>query len=74
MGPCLCGDIQCPTCGPAQGNFKCPICHTWVDDQCEHLTDDGQGVRFDFVYQWVRAEQAHDIPEPPVSPFVDGVE
>jgi len=34
-GPCMCGDTQCPSCGPAQGNYRCPACHTWADDGCE---------------------------------------
>jgi len=25
-GPCMCGDIYCHSCGPAQGNHKCPVC------------------------------------------------
>ncbi len=41
MGPCLCGDTHCPSCGPAQGNFKCPICGSWADDCCEHFTEEG---------------------------------
>ena len=32
MGPCLCGDPYCPSCGPAQGNYKCPNCGTWSAD------------------------------------------
>ena len=34
-GPCMCGDTQCPSCGPAQGNSKCPVCGAWADDGCE---------------------------------------
>lgn len=40
-GPCMCGDTQCPSCGPAQGNWRCPICRTWADDGCEHIGEDG---------------------------------
>jgi hypothetical protein len=29
---CLCGDLFCPSCGPAQGNFKCCICGRWSED------------------------------------------
>ncbi|MAG25923.1 hypothetical protein CMI47_10130 [Candidatus Pacearchaeota archaeon] len=29
MGPCLCGDTCCPSCGPAQGYSKCPNCGRW---------------------------------------------
>lgn len=38
---CMCGDSQCPSCGPDQGNFRCIICRTWADDGCEHLGEDG---------------------------------
>ncbi len=31
-GPCLCGDIYCGSCGPAQGNYKCPACGRWTAD------------------------------------------
>lgn len=30
--PCMCGDLYCPSCGPAQGNSKCPICGVWTDE------------------------------------------
>lgn len=39
--PCMCGDTQCPSCGPAQGNWKCPICGNWQDDGCEHFGENG---------------------------------
>jgi len=32
MGPCMCGDPYCSSCGPAQGNFKCPHCGVWSAD------------------------------------------
>lgn len=42
FGPCMCGDLYCMSCGPAQGNSKCPQCGTWSEDgpcqnprQCE---------------------------------------
>lgn len=41
MGPCLCGDIECPSCGPAQGNTRCPICRAWATSGCDHLDADG---------------------------------
>lgn len=28
----MCGDIYCPSCGPAQGNSKCPHCGKWSFD------------------------------------------
>lgn len=42
MGPCMCGDTHCPSCGPAQWNTRCPLCRAWADDGCEHVGDDGQ--------------------------------
>ncbi len=30
--PCMCGDTYCWSCGPAQGNYKCPICGRWSED------------------------------------------
>lgn len=30
--PCMCGDTYCPSCGPAQGNAKCPWCGCWEAD------------------------------------------
>jgi len=34
---CMCGDICCPSCGPAQGNHKCPACGNWESDGgCEN--------------------------------------
>lgn len=29
---CMCGDLYCPSCGPAQGNSKCPACGKWTGD------------------------------------------
>ena len=36
--PCLCGDICCPSCGPAQGNTRCELCRVWATDGCEHVS------------------------------------
>jgi len=30
--PCMCGDIYCPSCGPAQGNNRCYVCGAWDND------------------------------------------
>ena len=38
---CMCGDTCCNSCGPAQGNWKCPICGDWASEGCEHIGDDG---------------------------------
>jgi len=32
MMSCICGDLYCWFCGPAQGNFKCPNCGKWSED------------------------------------------
>ena len=38
--PCMCGDICCPSCGPAQGNWQCPICREWRSGGgCEHFDE-----------------------------------
>ncbi len=29
---CYCGDMRCWSCGPAQGNYRCPACRKWSDD------------------------------------------
>ena len=34
---CLCGDTQCWSCGPAQGNEKCSACGEWSDDHACHV-------------------------------------
>jgi hypothetical protein len=34
---CMCGDTHCWSCGPAQGNSRCPACGEWMDDHAEHI-------------------------------------
>lgn len=35
--PCMCGDICCSSCGPAQGNSQCPVCGAWASEGgCEN--------------------------------------
>ena len=31
--PCMCGDLYCYSCGPAQGAWQCDMCGAW-DDTC----------------------------------------
>ena len=50
-GPCMCGDICCPSCGPAQGNSRCPICHEWVSECCDHVDPDTGDIRPAFAAQ-----------------------
>jgi len=44
----MCGDTHCGSCGPAQGNWRCPLCGAWADDVCEHMADDGEGLKPEF--------------------------
>jgi len=46
--PCMCGDICCWSCGPAQGNWRCDICREWASECCEHMAEDGQGYKPEF--------------------------
>jgi hypothetical protein len=41
--PCTCGDYCCWSCGPAQGNWRCPICNEWASEDCEHIDHEGTG-------------------------------
>lgn len=34
---CMCGDYCCSSCGPAQGNWKCPLCREWASEGCTHV-------------------------------------
>lgn len=35
--PCMCGDLYCHSCGPAQGNSRCEMCGAWyADGGCEN--------------------------------------
>jgi uncharacterized Zn finger protein (UPF0148 family) len=48
---CMCGDTHCPSCGPAQGNWKCPICGQWADDCCEHISEETGELKPEFQAQ-----------------------
>lgn len=39
FGPCLCGDTCCPSCGPAQGNWRCELCGEWASDDAVHIDE-----------------------------------
>lgn len=63
---CFCGDTHCPSCGPAQGNTQCVICHAWADDGCDHIDENGD-VKPEFVEAAERArveEEARWAPDP----------
>ncbi len=38
--PCMCGDICCPSCGPAQGNSRCGLCGEWASESCIHYDEE----------------------------------
>ena len=46
---CMCGDTQCWSCGPAQGNYRCPICNEWADNGCEHIDEDTGDIKPEFL-------------------------
>jgi hypothetical protein len=48
---CMCGDCCCPSCGYAQGNFKCPVCRTWASDGCEHIDEESGDLKPEFQTQ-----------------------
>lgn len=45
---CMCGDTQCWSCGPAQGNWQCPICRAWADDGCDHIDEETGTIKEEF--------------------------
>jgi len=45
----MCGDICCHSCGPAQGNWKCPICREWASEGCIHIDDNGNDIRPEYL-------------------------
>ena len=60
---CMCGDFCCSSCGPAQGNHRCPICREWASDCCEHLDGETGGLKAEFQAEAERiwaAEKAAD--------------
>lgn len=60
MGPCMCGDTHCPSCGQTQGNYQCPICKAWADDCCEHFDEDGElKAEFEAQAEQIAKDEAH---------------
>ena len=61
---CMCGDTHCSSCGPAQGNWKCPICGSWADDGCEHFDEESGLLKPEFNEEanriWLEENQADD--------------
>lgn len=54
---CMCGDYCCPSCGFAQGNWKCPICNEWASEGCEHIDEDTGDLKREFVNQAQEIEE-----------------
>ena len=43
---CMCGDLYCGSCGPAQGNFKCSNCGVWsMDGGCADPEACGKAIQ-----------------------------
>ena len=38
MGPCMCGDLHCGSCGPAQGHGICEECGWCSCVETDHVT------------------------------------
>lgn len=49
--PCMCGDLECPFCGPAQGYHRCPQCRSV--DPCDCPDEDDR----DPPDAWERAHE-----------------
>lgn len=41
---CMCGDLCCGSCGPAQGNWRCIICGQWASEGCRHIRKTGRNA------------------------------
>lgn len=58
--PCMCGDICCPSCGPAQGNSRCQLCGEWASEGCEHYDETTGGYKPEFQAQIDAAMKAEN--------------
>ena len=45
---CMCGNICCPSCGPAQGNSCCALCGKWSSEGCQHYDENTGEVKPEF--------------------------
>lgn len=57
---CMCGDYCCPSCGPAQGNFKCVVCGVWASEACQHISEKTGTYKTVYRKQVAKAEQAEN--------------
>jgi hypothetical protein len=53
---CMCGDYCCPSCGPAQGNWKCELCGEWASEGCEHIDEETGYYKPEFAAKIERSE------------------
>jgi hypothetical protein len=44
--PCMCGDLCCRSCGPAQGSYRCDMCGKWT---AEGGCDDPEACRLRYA-------------------------
>jgi len=59
---CMCGDIHCSVCGPAQGNYRCVLCKAWADDGCEHLDAETGEIREEFRAEaWMKQKEEEEF-------------
>lgn len=60
-GPCMCGALDCESCGPAQGNHKCWVCGAWTfDGGCANPDAcNAANERAEQAYQDEQAEAAY---------------
>lgn len=43
---CMCGDLCCRSCGPAQGSYRCDICGKWT---AEGGCDDPEACKLQYA-------------------------
>ena len=55
---CMCGDTHCSSCGPAQGNSRCPICRAWTDGGCEHFDEETGEIKPEFEPELLKILEA----------------
>jgi hypothetical protein len=60
IGPCMCGDLCCGSCGPAQGNYRCPICKAWRSEGCKHFDLDDK-LEKEFEEEARKVEEAERL-------------
>lgn len=61
--PCMCGDPYCGSCGPAQGNNRCPYCGAWdMDGGCEDPEKCEKAYKEEEAY-WLSIEESEEDSE-----------